>query len=472
MEEKKLGLLPLTMLVIGSLVGGGIFNLMKDMGSVAGVVPILIAWAITGIGMGALVICFQNLTEKRPDLNAGIFSYAKEGFGNFMGFNSAWGYWTSAWLGNVAYGALLFGSLSYFFDIFGDGNNIYSIVGASIVLWSVHALILRGVHTASFINTVVTFAKLIPLAIFIVAILLAFKLDIFTADIYGTGGPLDWGSIFAQVGETMGVAVWVFIGIEGAVVFSGRAKNKSDIGKATVLGLLSIIAIYILVTVVSLGVMTRPELSELKTPAMAYLLKSIVGEWGAALINLGVIIAVSGAWLAWTMFAAELPYQAAKEGSFPKFFAQENENKAPVNALLFTNSCIQLFLITLLFTSQAYEFSFALASSAILIPYLFTALYQWKFSVQEPVGTKGRNFNIFIGVLATVYGIYLVYASGIDNLLLTMLLYAPGILVYRKVQKEENKPLFVGYEAISAVVIVALAVWALYRIATGSLVVG
>ncbi len=182
-EDNKLGLLPLTMLVIGSLIGGGIFDLMQNMSKGAGLIPMLIAWGITAVGMGTFVLCFQNLSQKRPDLTAGIYSYAKEGFGNFMGFNSAWGYWLSAWLGNVAYAALLFSSLGYFFKFFGDGNNVASIIGASIVLWCVHFLILRGVSTAAFINTIVTFAKLVPLVIFLIAAVLAFKLDIFSHDI-------------------------------------------------------------------------------------------------------------------------------------------------------------------------------------------------------------------------------------------------------------------------------------------------
>lgn len=118
-EDNKLGLLPLTMLVIGSLIGCGIFDLMQNMSKGAGLIPMLIAWGITAVGMGTFVLCFQNLSQKRPDLTAGIYSYAKEGFGNFMGFNSAWGYWLSAWLGNVAYAALLFSSLGYFFKFFG-----------------------------------------------------------------------------------------------------------------------------------------------------------------------------------------------------------------------------------------------------------------------------------------------------------------------------------------------------------------
>lgn len=469
-EEKKVGLTALTMLVIGSLVGGGIFNLMKDMSDAAALVPMLIAFGITAFGMGTFVLCFQNLSDKRPDLTAGIFSYANEGFGSFMGFSSAWGYWLSACLGNVAYAGLLFSSLSYFFDMFGDGNNVLSIIGASIVTWGVHFLILRGVSTAAFINTLVTIAKLVPLAIFIVAAIAAFQVDIFTLDIFGTEtGTFEFLSIFEQVNETMMTALWIFIGIEGAVVFSSRAKNKKDIGKASVLALLTMVIIYVLISVVSLGVMSRAEITELKTPAMAYVLEKIVGPWGAVLVNGGVVLAVVGAILAWTLFAAELPYQAAKAGAFPMFFAKENKHNAPVNALLVTNICVQVFLLSFLFTKSAYNLGFALASSAILLPYAFTAFYQLKHSLNLAVGTPKRLFNIVVGILASIYAIYLIYAGGWDYLLLTMVAYAIGIVVYAQVRKEQKKPLFVGIEKVYASMIIGLAVLCVILIMTGGI---
>ncbi len=470
MEEKKLGLTPLVALVVGSIIGGGIFNLMTDMASQASLGPVIIGWVITGLGMGFLAFSFQNLSAKRPDLDAGIFSYAQEGFGKYMGFNSAWGYWLSAFLGNVAYGTLLFSSIGYFFPIFGNGQNLASVIGASVMLWLVHALILKGIETASFINTLVTAAKLIPLAIFFVTMIVAFKLDVFTADFWGTvSGSFNFGDVMSQVQGTMLVTVWVFIGIEGAVVFSGRAERKSDVGKATIIGLITVISIYLLTTVLSMAVMTRPELADLPQPAMAYLLESVVGKWGAILINIGVIISVSGAWLAWTMFAAELPYQAAKQGSFPKFFAKENKNKAPVNSLIFTNALIQLFLFTFLINDKAYHFVFSLASSAILIPYAFTAFYQLKLSLMEPKETKKRNQNIIIGVVASIYAIWLIYAGGIDYLLLTMLLYAPGIIIYAWVQKENKEKLFTKAEWAAAGIIVALFILAIVQIANGTI---
>lgn len=240
-----------------------------------------------------------------------------------------------------------------------------------------------------------TVAKILPIAIFILAIFLAFKLDIFTADIWGS---TDLGSLFDQMKGTMLVTVWSFIGIEGAVIFSGRAKNRKNVGKASFLGLYTVLAIYILITVLSLGVMSRPDLAAQATPGMAGVLEAVVGKWGAILVNIGVIISVLGAWLAWTLFAIELPYRAAKDGTFPAFFAKTNKNGTPVVALTITNILIQIFLFTFLISSSAYNFGFSLSTSTILIPYLLTALYQLKISIQEKPGTKHRGFNIFVGV--------------------------------------------------------------------------
>ena len=469
-KEKKLGLVELTMLVIGSIIGGGIFNLMTDMAVATSLGGMIIGWIITGIGMAFLVLCFENLNEKRPDLEAGIFSYAKEGFGDYMGFNSAWGYWLSAFLGNVAYATLLFSSIGFFIPIFGNGQNLASVIGASILLWGVHFLITKGVESAAFINKIVTFAKLIPLVIFIVAVILSFKLGLFTQDFWGTvSGKFEFGPVMQQVKASMAVTVWVFIGIEGAVVLSGRAKNRKDVGKATILGLITVLSIYCLITVLSFGVMSRTGLQHLTQPAMAELLEQLVGHWGAILVNIGVIVSVLGAWLSWTMFSAELPYQAAKEGAFPKAFAKENKNGAPINSLIFTNVLVQLFIFTFLISDRAYNFLYTLATSAILIPYALTAFYQLKYSIQEKQGTPKRTWNIIIGLLASIYSVWLIYAGGMTYFLLTMLLFCPGILVYAWVRKEQGKKLFKPYEWVIAIIVIVLFIFAIYQIMTGAI---
>ncbi len=463
---KELGLFSLTSLVIGSVIGSGVFNMMSNMAASAGLMGIILGWVVTAIGMTFLVLTFRNLNKKKPNLDAGIYSYAEAGFGKFMGFSSAWGYWISAWIGNVAYATLAFSSLSYFFSIFGDGQNVASIIGASVVLWAGHVLIMRGVKSASFMNVIVTIAKLAPIAIFILAVFLAFKLDIFTKDIWGTA---DLGSLFDQMKGTMLVTVWSFIGIEGAVIFSGRAKRRSDVARASFLGLYTVIAIYVLVTVLSLGVMTQPELAGLSAPGMASVLEHVVGKWGAVLVNLGVIVSVLGAWLAWTMFAFELPFRAAEKGTFPSVFAKTNKNGTPIVALVVTNVLVQLFLFTFLFSSSAYNLGYSLATSTILVPYVLTALYQLKLSLQEKAGTPGRAFNIFVGAVATIYGAWLIYAAGLTYLLLTAIIYGVGVVVYIIMRVMTGKKPLTIPEFVVAAVFVVGAIYAIQQLASGAI---
>lgn len=274
-----------------------------------------------------------------------------------------------------------------------------------------------------------------------------------------------------QVRGTMLVTVWVFIGIEGAVVFSGRAKKRSDIGKATVLGIITIILIYMLITLLSLGVMKRAGLANLGQPAMAELLKSVVGEWGAVLVNIGLIISVIGAWLSWTMFAGQLPYEAAKTGTFPKWFAKENKNGAPINSLVFTNIWVEIFMFSYLITASAYNFFYSIASAAILVPYAFSAFYQLKYSMHETKAVKGRTINLIVGLVSSIYALWLLYATGFDFLLLMMILFAAGVPVYIYMQKKENKfdKVFSPIEAGVAIVFVVLAIYAVYQLVIGGI---
>ena len=468
-DTNKLGKTSLIGLVIGSMIGGGAFNIISDMGGQAGGLAIMIGWIITAIGMISLAFVFQNLTNVRPDLEGGIYSYAQAGFGDFIGFSSAWGYWFAAFLGNVAYATLLMSAIGNFFPIFKGGNTLPSIIVASFLLWGVHFLILRGVETAAFINSIVTVAKLIPIFLVIICMIVVFNFDTFKAGFYGmtSGGTgiFSWGDTMSQVKSTMLVTVWVFTGIEGAVVFSGRAKSKKDVGTATVIGLVSVLVIYFLMTVLAQGVIQQNQIADLASPSMAQVLEHIVGHWGSVLVNIGLIISVLGAWLGWTLLAGELTFIVAKDGLFPKWFAKENKNKAPINALLITNILVQIFLISMLFTDSAYQFAFSLASSAILIPYMFSAFYQLKYTIEHKGHATVKQWAI--GIIASIYAIWLVYAAGIDYLLLTMLLYIPGLFVYRFVQRNNHKPLTKGDYILFAVIII-LAIIGIIRLAMGS----
>ncbi|WP_330210777.1 arginine-ornithine antiporter [Pseudomonas sp. AM4(2022)] len=463
----KLRLGALVALVVGSMIGGGIFSLPQNMAASADVGAVLIGWVITAIGMLTLAFVFQTLANRKPDLDGGVYAYAKAGFGDYMGFSSAWGYWISAWLGNVGYFVLLFSTLGYFFPIFGEGNTPAAVIGASVLLWAVHFLVLRGIKEAAFINLVTTVAKVVPLLLFVLIALFAFKLDIFTADIWGVKNP-DLGSVMNQVRNMMLVTVWVFIGIEGASIFSSRAEKRSDVGKATVIGFITVLLFLMLVNVLSLGIMTQPELAKLQNPSMAAVLEHVVGHWGAVLISVGLIISLLGALLSWVLLCAEIMFAAAKDHTMPAFLRKENANHVPVNALWLTNAMVQIFLVITLFSASTYLSLIYLATSMILVPYLWSAAYALLLAVRGETyenALKERKKDLFIGAIALIYAIWLLYAGGTKYLLLSALLYAPGAILFAKAKRELGKPIFTPVEKLifAAVVIGALvAAYGLY----------
>ncbi|MCF5051198.1 arginine-ornithine antiporter [Pseudomonas syringae] len=463
----KLRLGALVALVVGSMIGGGIFSLPQNMAASADVGAVLIGWVITAIGMLTLAFVFQTLANRKPDLDGGVYAYAKAGFGDYMGFSSAWGYWISAWLGNVGYFVLLFSTLGYFFPIFGEGNTPAAVIGASVLLWAVHFLVLRGIKEAAFINLVTTVAKVVPLVLFVLIALFAFKLEIFTADIWGVKNP-DLGSVMNQVRNMMLVTVWVFIGIEGASIFSSRAEKRSDVGKATVIGFITVLLFLMLVNVLSLGIMTQPELAKLQNPSMAAVLEHVVGHWGAVLISVGLIISLLGALLSWVLLCAEIMFAAAKDHTMPAFLRKENANHVPVNALWLTNAMVQVFLVITLFSASTYLSLIYLATSMILVPYLWSAAYALLLAVRGETyenALKERKKDLFIGAVALIYAVWLLYAGGTKYLLLSALLYAPGAILFAKAKRELGKPIFTTVEKLifAAVVIGALvAAYGLY----------
>ncbi len=328
-SSEKLRLSALIALVVGSMIGGGIFSLPQNMAARAEVGAVLIGWAITAVGMLTLAFVFQTLANRKPELDSGVYAYAKAGFGDYMGFSSAWGYWISAWMGNVGYFVLLFSTLGYFFPVFGEGNTPVAIGCASVLLWAVHFLVMRGIKEAAFINQITTVAKLVPLLMFVVIAGVAFKADVFTADIWGLGKP-HFGSVMNQVRNMMLVTVFVFIGIEGASVYSARAQKRSDVGRATVIGFLGVLALLVLVNLLSLGIMSQAELAQLQNPSLAGVLEHIVGPWGALLISIGLAVSLLGALLSWALLCAEILYATAHDKTMPAFLKKENANQVPV----------------------------------------------------------------------------------------------------------------------------------------------
>jgi arginine:ornithine antiporter / lysine permease len=462
--QRAIGLGALSSLVVGSMIGSGVFSLPQNMAAGAGAGAILIGWAITALGMLSLALLFVQLARQAPQAIGGIYGYARAGFGDFVGFNAAWGYWLSAVIGNAGYLIIIFSSLSYFAPQagFGEGNTAAGIAGASVLLWLYHALVLRGVKTAAAINAIVTLAKLVPLALFVVFVALAFQAPSFSLDFWGNE---KLGPVFDQVKSTMLVTVWAFIGIEGAAVFSGRARSAGDVGRATVIGFLLTIALYMAITLLALGIVPQAELAGLKNPSTAAVLERAVGPWGAVLMNLGLLLSVGGAMLSWTLLAAEVPFSAGKEKVFPPGFERENAQAAPTTALWASNGIVQLMLLLSIFAGDAYLVLIKLATSTILLPYLLCALFALKLATRS-----GGAALLATGAVASVYSAWLLYAAGPIYLLLTALIYAPGIAVHAWSRRAQGQPALRGGEWALAGLLLAAALVTLVMIGNGTLV--
>ena len=462
-----LGLSLLIALVVGSIVGSGIFGLPQNMASGAGAGAILIGWTISGVGMLMLGLVYQSLSLKKPELNNGVYAYARELSGEYVGFNSAWGYWVSAWVGNVGYLVAAFGALGYFVPAFGEGNTPAAVAGASIVLWVIHALVLRGIQGAAVLNAVVTLAKLLPLVLFIGLVAMAFQMDTFRLDFWGDA---KLGSVLDQVKSTMLVTVWVFIGIEGASVYSARAKHRADVGRATVIGFLICLVLLMAVSLLSLGIFSQPELAGLKNPSMAAVLEKAVGTWGAVVIYLGLIVSVGGGFLAWTLLAAESLFSPAEGGVMPKWLARQNTQGVPANALWLTNGMVQLFLLLTLVSKASYLALISLSTAMILVPYLFSAAYGLWLAIRKEGAEPSRSaWDTPVAALATTYCLWLLYAAGLKYLLLSALLYAPGAAIFMWAKKQRGERTFSGREGLILLALLALAAVAGTLLATGRL---
>jgi arginine:ornithine antiporter / lysine permease len=469
---RKVSVLTLTGMVVGSMVGGGVFTLPQEFGAATGVLGALIAWTVAGLGMLTLALVFQSLAVRRPDLDSGMYIYAQEGFGNYAGFNAAFGYWASNVAGNVFYMVFTMTTLSQFFPGLGKGDTILAVVVASAGVWLFHLLIARGVREAVGINRIVTAAKLVPIAVFLVVVAFAFDPGTFADNFWGDQQG-SFGTLWNQVTDTMLVTTFVFLGVEGASVYSRFARRRQDVGRATVSGFLSVLVIFAAVTMVSYGVLPREQLSGLDQPSVGAVLESVVGHWGSTFIAIGVLLSIQGAYLAWTLIAAEVMYMPATTDLLPEFLVRQNRHETPIMALLITTLSVQLLLAAVLVVDNALDFMLSLDTALSLIPYLFAAGYALKITINRQTyaaadDRRRRRDQVVAGV-AVVYSLFLLYAAGPKYLLAAAIIYAPGTLLYLVARRERRERMFTPVELAACVALVAAAVVGIVLIVNGTL---
>lgn len=458
MSKDKIGLLALTALVLSSMIGSGIFSLPQNMAAVAGAEALLIGWLITGVGIVFLGLSFWYLSRVRPELDGGIYTFARAGFGELVGFFSAWGYWLCATVGIVGYLVVAFEALGSFTDtpervIFGQGNTPAAFVGASAIVWAVYWLVSRGVREAAGVNLVATFVKVFPLVLFIVLALWFFQGEVFVSD---WAGMALQSSVGSQVKDTMLITLWVFTGVEGAAVLSAHARKRSDVGLATVLGIVIALALYVAITVLALGVLPRSEIAAMGNPSMAGVLQHMMGDAGKVLISACLIVSVLASYVSWVLYSTEVPYRGAQNGAFPPILKARNANNIPHHSLMFTCVTVQFCLLMVLLTGKSYNTLLLISTSMILVPYLLIGAFLLKVAFADNLNWRVK----LTGAMATLYALWILYAAGVEYLLFSVLLYVPGVLLflYSQYRHYGRLPRFRAFEMVLMAALVLLMI--------------
>ncbi|WMY97677.1 MAG: amino acid permease [Arsenophonus sp.] len=428
MKNKKLNLFHLTILVMNSILGIGIFSLPQNIAQFSSAFALIITWIITSIGIISITISLVLLSKFKPNLDGGIYSYAKSGFGNTVGFLSAWGYWISAIISNISYLLIFFSSLMICINIFTinflkNTNQINSFIVESIFLWSIHLIILHGIKITKLIYNLSTIAKLLPLIIFIFFNILNFDKNIFYSDFYGIEMNIP---ILEQIQNTVLIILWLFIGIEGAIVISRKSKKKKFIGYATLLAVFFILLLYIIITFISIGNISRSNLALIENPSIITILINQIGKYGKIIITFSFIFAMCSSYLTWMILAIEIPYLASLDDIFPKIFSLKNKNDIPYYSLWITNFMIQFSLMLIhIFKYTNYTKLLTIASEIILIPYIFVSSTLIKISFN-----KKKILTIFVGFINILYFIWLIYSSKLIYLFLSFILYLIGFFLF------------------------------------------
>ena len=423
--KKEISLFMATMLVCGNMIGSGVFMLPSTLAQVSGPGATIIAWILTTVGSILIAISFANLGTKYPS-TGGAYHYTKEAFGDFAGFLSAWLYWNGSWIGNAA---ILVAITSYASVVFPALNNpTISIIFSSAVLWIFTLINISGVKKAGKIQSFVTVFKIAFFALFIIVAFLNFD-SVNILPLY----PEEKGLSTVPLAATS--TLWAFIGLESATVAAGELKNpEKNVRKSTIYGLIISAAIYLLISIGSMGAMNNKELAQSSAP-LTDILTNALGTQVGKILTIAVVICILGTIIGWLLSTARVGYAAGVDGVFPKFFGKINEKTGtPVNSLIFGSVLVNILLVMNFQKGMVDAFTFItiLATLSYLPVYLLSISAEMMLTFKEE---KKFNFKIFIKksilpLLAFIYVLWTIYGSGAETGMWGFILMLIGIPVY------------------------------------------
>ena len=419
-----LGFWMATALVIGNMIGSGIFLLPSSLAPFGGIS--IVGWIFTAVGAMLLALVFARLARAYPK-TGGPYAYSQLAFGDFVGFQTAWGYWINIWVGNAAIAVAFAGYLAVFWPEVG-ANPLLGAIVALAAIWLLTGVNALGVRVGGWVQAVTTVVKLVPLVA--IGIIGLFHIDRANFQPFNASGE----SNFAAVTAVAALTLWAFIGLESATV---PAEDVADpervIPASTILGTAIAAVVYILCTIAVLGAVPLAQLANSTAP-FSDAANAIFGGWAGPLVAIGALVSTFGCLNGWILLQGQVPLAAARDGVFPAIFERRNEAGVPITGLIISSILVTILVATNYAGGLVALFTFAilLATLATLIPYAYAAMAELMLFATDRSRFSARNLTIdvIVALLAFGYALWAIAGAGADVVLKGTLLFLAGIPVY------------------------------------------
>ncbi len=422
-SPKKIGIWTSTSLVMGNMIASAMFMLpatLSTYGSIS-----LIGWVVSGLGAICLALVFSWLSQLMPVANGGPYAYTREGLGDFAAFLVAWGYWLSIWSTNAAIAVAFLSYLTVFVPALGV-NSMFAVAVGLSAIWLLTWINTRGIRDAGAVQVITTILKIAPLLLVTIGGLFYINTEnYFPFNSSGT-------SNINAITTTATLTLFAFLGLECATIPSGQVENpEKTVPRATLYGTLAVTLMYILGTVVIMGLLSPSTLQTSKAP-FADAAASMWGEWARYLVAGGAVMSTFGALNGWILMQGQIPAAAAVDKLFPSILKTENKFGSPYISII-AGSVFVSFLLLMNFSrslADTYQFIILLSTMTVLVPYLFSAV---SFAILA-VRTKQLKWNsatkLTIALLAFGYSMWAVGGSGQETVYWGFLLLMGGVPLY------------------------------------------
>lgn len=423
MGRKKLGFWTSSSLVVGNMIGSGIFLLPATLASYGSIS--IIGWVVSAFGAAALAFVFIEFSKILSGTSGGPYVYSREGLGDFAGFLVAWGYWISIWCVNAAIAIALVSYMGVFFPTLQSNNMIAICVGLGIV-WGVVWINTRGIREAGVFSLVTSILKITPLLAIGIFGLFYLKVENFGS--FNISGQTNLQAIT----QTATLTFFAYMGIECATIPSGDIENpEHTIPRSTYFGLGVVTLIYILGTTSLMGIIPPEKLQYSQAP-FADAAALIWGPWAENLVAIGAIISTLGALNGWVLIQGQIPAAISRDRLFPKLFAKENTNGVPAIGIVLSSILISLLMVMNYSKGlvAAFKFALLLSSMTALIAYLFTSVSYIMVVARKEGVSVGFRLKVLLASIAFLFSIWAIAGSGVEIVYWGFLLLMGGLPVF------------------------------------------